>query len=204
MLSFTTTVVLFTLVAGALGFPTILTARPSKGKSFVATLQRHAIERRDIGLAAAYALPQQYISKRGVPVLVGGQKFTLLVDTGSVDFWVYGPQANNPLERSVYDPSLSSTSAVKDGQSFNIRYGPGFGTSGTLISDSLNVGGATAPAMNIELADAVGDAVFQCAFAAVDGFLGLAFKYGNAIALDKSPTFMEMDSTLPRATCLWC
>ncbi|KAL8831192.1 MAG: hypothetical protein Q9191_001004 [Dirinaria sp. TL-2023a] len=186
----TTFVLLASLLTSTLAFPSTSTAH--KGRSFKAPLRRRVIERRDNGLAQAVALPQDYITKWEVPVLLGGQQVSLCVDTGSGTLWVYGPSANNPDGRSTYDPSQSSTSIGQDGQTFNASYGPGFGASGSVSSDSVNIGGAIVPSMPIGVADTVGDFMLDGAFAATDGILGIAFKYGNAIRPDQSPTYVEM------------
>ena len=46
--------------------------------------------------------------------------------------------------------------------------------------------------MDIGVADNVGDTIFSGPMASTDGIIGLAFKYGNAIRPDQSPTYMEM------------
>ena len=192
MYAVATGALLASLLASTLAFPAKPTAETLKGRSFLVPLRRRVIERRDNGLAQAVPLPQDYISKWEVPVLLGGQQVSLCVDTGSATLWVYGPSARNPAGRSTYDPSQSSTSASQDGETFNATYGPGFGASGSISSDSVNIGGAIVPSMDIGVADTIGDFMLDGASAATDGFLGLAFKYGNAIRPDQSPTFVEM------------
>ena len=187
-----TIALLLSLLTITLALPTSSITETPKGKRFSAPLRRRVIERRDNSLTQAVPLPDDYITKWAVPILLGGQQVSLVVDTGSGTLWVYGPSAPNPAGRSTYNPSLSSTSTPRYGESFNASYGAGFGASGTVVADSVNIGGAVVPSMDIGVADNVGDVMFNAPMASTDGLLGLAFKYGNAIRPDQSPTFMEM------------
>jgi len=106
-------------------------------------------------------------------VLIGTppQKFQVIYDTGSSNFWVPSKSCSNCKQGSSprYDSSKSS-SYKKNGQSFALRYGTGSCT-GFLTNDDVTVGGLTITdfafgEVTQEAADVFGQAPF-------DGILGM-------------------------------
>jgi Eukaryotic aspartyl protease len=130
------------------------------------------------------------------PVVIGGQTFSLLFDTGSSELWVYStfsdPLPHSP--RKIYDPANSTTAVATEG-TFNISYGDGTIAEGIVFLDTLDMGG-----LIIE-GQAVGAGVIvreNVAEPQADGILGLSPSV-NTILPSGVPTLLDnlMVSDLP-------
>lgn len=119
-----------------------------------------------------------------VNVTIGGQDFSLIIDTGSSDTWVaekgfkcYSLTDKPKKEKhcafgsSGYDASSSSTYSSYPEHNFNISYGDGEFLTGTVGFETITVGGLTVNAQEFGLVNAAaweGDGVNT-------GLMGLAY-----------------------------
>ncbi|KAL8706835.1 MAG: hypothetical protein Q9225_007905, partial [Loekoesia sp. 1 TL-2023] len=103
---------------------------------------------------------------------------TLMIDTGSSDFWVHGPKS----------PNANGTNAVQilTGQTFSIDYQAtqGLYVRGPVVSTEVAIGGVSVPNMPVGLA-----AEMDFGYP-LDGFLGLGFQGINTVRPTPQPTFM--------------
>ncbi|KAB5517313.1 aspartic peptidase domain-containing protein [Coniochaeta sp. 2T2.1] len=128
-----------------------------------------------------------------VDVLVGtpGQPIRMVLDTGSSDAWFLSNQADLCISKSLqsyygdsctptFNPSKSSTYAVKVRNGFNITYLDGTGATGSYITDNLEINGVTVESLQMGLATSVqrGVGVFGVGFPANEA---AAVKYPNII-----------------------
>ncbi|KXT07348.1 hypothetical protein AC578_422 [Pseudocercospora eumusae] len=119
-----------------------------------------------------------------VDVTVGGQNFSVVVDTGSSDPWlaIKGFECydldNTPLPQSAcefgptYDPSRSSTYAVVPNQNFNISYADGEYLNGAMGNETFTMAGITVPNQRfgvVNIAAWLGDGV-------TSGLVGFAYR----------------------------
>ncbi|MCJ1443222.1 MAG: Type I transmembrane sorting receptor [Stictis urceolatum] len=125
------------------------------------------------------------------PVSIGGQTLQLDFDTGSADLWVFSSSlpSSNQTGHSIYNPALSSTAKVKSGYSWSITYGDGSSASGTVYTDTVDVGGATVTSQAVELATRLSAAFTQDQD--LDGLLGLAFNTINRVSPTPQKTFFD-------------
>lgn len=129
----------------------------------------------------------EYIS----PISVGGQSLNMDFDTGSADLWVFSTSLSSSEigSHATYDPSKSSTFKKLDGYTFSISYGDGSGASGTVGTDTVDIGGATVTSQAVELATSVSSAFVQDANS--DGLVGLAFSSLNSVKPKTQNTFYQ-------------
>merc|ERR1712072_24438 len=114
------------------------------------------------------------------PITIGTppQKFNVIYDTGSSNLWVPSKTAFMPLNfHSKYDSTKSST-YVKNGTSFAIRYGFGSLT-GFVSQDTVTMGSATVK--NQLFAEATKEPGLAFKVGRFDGIMGMAF---DSIAVD--------------------
>merc|ERR1711907_694183 len=114
------------------------------------------------------------------PLTIGTppQKFNVIFDTGSSNLWVPSKHAFMPLNfHNKYDSSKSST-YVKNGTKFSIRYGSGSLT-GIVSQDTVTLGSATVK--NQLFAEATSEPGLAFKIGKFDGIMGMAFQ---AIAVD--------------------
>lgn len=133
-----------------------------------------------------------------VDLSVGGQNFTLLVDTGSSPLWMLSTRltASNKTSYSRYpffDPTKSTTSKNMTG-TWNVTYDEGeVGTTGDLGTDNVTIGNLT---VNMPIGLAVSTSQDPGSVPqGTSGLLGMAFSAGNQLG-PGAPTFM--DSVLPQ------
>ncbi|KAI8626539.1 acid protease [Xylariaceae sp. FL1651] len=137
--------------------------------------------------AAPEADDVEYLS----PVKIGGQTLNLGLDTGSADFFVFNTQLNEDATKwhAVYDPQKSRTYAPMEGASFHVSYSDGSSASGTVGTDTVELGGVTVTAQAIELPTSVAPSFIHDT--ANDGLLGLAFGKLNGVRPNLQKTFFE-------------
>jgi len=109
------------------------------------------------------------------PISVGtpGQKFNVIIDTGSSNLWVPSSQCSDCGSHPKYESSKSS-SYVKNGTVFDIEYGSG-PVSGFVSEDSVTIGDITVlKQLFAEITDVKGLGLAY-SMGKFDGILGLAF-----------------------------
>jgi hypothetical protein len=129
-----------------------------------------------------------------VDVQVGtpGQPITMVLDTGSSDAWFVSNQADLCTSKSLqrhygdtcsatFNPSKSSTYALKVQDGFNITYLDGSGATGNYITDNLQINGVTIKSLQMGLATSVQRGV---------GVLGVGFPTNEA-AVTKYPNIID-------------
>ncbi|KAL9002536.1 MAG: hypothetical protein Q9188_004534 [Gyalolechia gomerana] len=125
------------------------------------------------------------------PVRIGGQTLMLNFDTGSSDLWVFNTNLRTEQTQghSVYDPKKSSTFKFMDGASFKISYGDQSAASGTVGTDTVDIGGAKVEGQAVELASTITDSFLRDVDS--DGLVGLAFGSINTVKPQQQKTFFE-------------
>ncbi|KAK2845293.1 hypothetical protein FQN49_005863 [Arthroderma sp. PD_2] len=125
------------------------------------------------------------------PVTIGGQSFIMNFDTGSSDTWVMNTKldAEAKKDHHVYDPSKSKTHRKLDGATFDIKYGDNSHASGPVITEVMDVGGATVRQQAIGLPTKVARSLADDKTS--DGLVGLAMSKLNTMRPNKQKTFFE-------------
>ncbi len=135
---------------------------------------------------------QEFLS----PVQIGGtQQLNLDFDTGSSDLWVFSNQlsAQQIGQHNVFDPAKSSSFKQLKGATWNITYGDGSFASGTVGTETVNIGGATVTKQAVEIATDVAQSFTQDVNN--EGLVGLAFSQLNTVQPVPQKTFL--DNILP-------
>ncbi|KAF5859364.1 hypothetical protein ETB97_002924 [Aspergillus alliaceus] len=130
------------------------------------------------------------------PVTIGGQKIVLNFDTGSADFWVMNSllPAAAQKDRTVYNPSNSSTYKKMEGATFNISYGDASYAYGGVGTDTVNVGGAVVKNQAIGIPDTVSDAFIEDTTSS--GLVGLGFSSLNTVKPRQKSFFENIAESL--------
>ncbi|KAH6648811.1 aspartic peptidase domain-containing protein [Truncatella angustata] len=142
---------------------------------------------------SAVTTPEQYDTEYLTPVSIGtpAQTLNLDFDSGSSDLWVFSSEtaSSDVSGQSIYTPSDSSTSKELSGQSWDISYGDGSTSSGTVYTDLVTVGGVSFDSQAVETAETVSSSFTSDANN--DGLLGLAFSTLNTVTPTAQKTFFD-------------
>ncbi|KAH7411195.1 aspartic peptidase domain-containing protein [Cadophora sp. MPI-SDFR-AT-0126] len=143
------------------------------------------------GTGIVTATPEQGDVEYLSPVTIGGQTINMDFDTGSSDLWVFSTQLNAASQagHTNYDATKSTTSKVMTGASWSISYGDGSGAKGTVVTDTVNIGGAEVTNQAVEMATAVSQSFV--ADANSNGLVGLAYSKLNTIKPTQQKTFFD-------------
>ena len=121
------------------------------------------------------------------PVQIGtpSQTLSLDFDSGSSDLWVWSTKLSRSEQNAgtqqgiaIFDPNKSTTFKTAQGESWKISYGDGSSASGSVGTDTLQLGGITIENQAIELATQISSS-FQNEQSS--GLLGLAFGTINTV-----------------------
>lgn len=93
----------------------------------------------------------------------------------------------------MYDPSRSTTVAEMEGSTFNISYGDGSFSRGPVVTDTVDIGGATVDKQAIGIPTTVSRSFIEDVHS--NGLVGLGFSKINTIRPQKQKTFF--DNVLP-------
>ncbi|KAI9844603.1 MAG: hypothetical protein M1837_005455 [Sclerophora amabilis] len=138
---------------------------------------------------AVSASPEPNDAEYLSPVTIGGQELNLNFDTGSADLWVFNTQLDPSDTRghTAFDPSKSTTYKEMEGHSFMIQYGDQSAVTGTVGTDTVDIGGSTVEGQAIELATRLSDSL--ATDVNNDGLVGLAFSSINTVQPQPQKTF---------------
>ncbi|KAF8322526.1 acid protease [Clavulina sp. PMI_390] len=162
----------------------------------------------DVAPLAGSDFDEEYL----VNVTVGGQPFSLIVDTGSSDTWVaetgfkcYNltgypePQSECAFGTSGYNPKQSKTYTAYPNRNFNITYGDGEFLTGAVGFETITVAGLSVPKQEFGL---VTDAAWEGD--GVDtGLLGLAFPNLTSVYVGTDPTKDSAANNEPYYPFFW-
>lgn len=176
---------------------------------------------RDKSLNSTYNYPERHfrhfesksLSKRSTPVTItndrdvsylldvylGSQKdkVSVILDTGSSDLWVYGPEASGAVGGS-FDPSQSSHDQNANEQ-FSITYLDGSGSSGEYYKDDFSFSLGNKLLLNFQFA------VVDKASSGGNGILGVADKNQESVkqgepSYDNLPYSLQKSGVTPKAS----
>lgn len=148
-------------------------------------LQKKSVDTEQAGEVPAEDVQNDAMYLAQVGIGTPAQTLNLDFDTGSADLWVWSTNlpsatlsANSDANHTVFDSSKSSTFKNQEGSTWEISYGDGSSASGSVGTDSVNIGGVVVKNQAVELADKMSA---QFASGAGDGLLGLAFSSINTV-----------------------
>ncbi|KAI9883510.1 MAG: putative electron transfer flavoprotein subunit [Watsoniomyces obsoletus] len=113
-----------------------------------------------------------------MPTLVGGQELMLLVDTGSADFYVLGPQVEEEKRRGRRVFTSPNYTPIP-GSRFDLAYINGDTATGSVVRSDVNIGGIELPSQNINVASYVKHK------SPMDGLIGMSA--GKGVGQGKAP-----------------
>ncbi|KAF3176688.1 Type I transmembrane sorting receptor [Orbilia oligospora] len=151
------------------------------------------LQERGTRTGTVVANPVTYDTMYLSPITIGGQKMNMDFDTGSSDLWVFSNQLSSTLQAkhknlggNIYTPSTSAK--VASGLTWSITYADSSGASGTVVTDSVKIGGITVAKQAVEVANTItsGFEDFEG-----DGLLGLAFSSLNQVSPTQQKTWIE-------------
>ncbi|KAL8986087.1 MAG: hypothetical protein Q9177_004258 [Variospora cf. flavescens] len=113
-------------------------------------------------------------------VNIGGHDFWMMVDTGSGDLWVYGPEVENPGNIRIYTPTTRPVRAEK----FEVRYGMEGKeiVAGIVVKDTVGMGSVSIGDVPVEVATDVS------VYLPADGSLGM----GHSNSKELRPVILEV------------
>ncbi|KKK19880.1 hypothetical protein P175DRAFT_0535566 [Aspergillus ochraceoroseus IBT 24754] len=131
-----------------------------------------------------------------LPVLLGRQEVYLNLDTGSSDLWTASTlmpddQQSTITRGSVYDLAKSSTASTMSNYTFALGYADGSGASGSVVRETVNIGGAIVPNMPIGICSDLQYGNGSSGTRDTAGPVGLGFGVMNSIRPNPQCTFME-------------
>ncbi|ETS85348.1 hypothetical protein PFICI_03373 [Pestalotiopsis fici W106-1] len=187
---------------------TLLKFGKTPSDDLLATIKAFKSERLALSISkrtngSAVTTPEQSDIEYLTPVSIGtpAQVLNLDFDSGSSDLWVFSSetQSSDVSGQSIYTPDDSSTSTLLDGETWDISYGDGSSSSGTVYTDVVSVGGVSFDAQAVEIAETVSDSFTEDQNN--DGLLGLAFSTLNTVSPTAQKTFFDniresLDSSL--------
>lgn len=91
-----------------------------------------------------------------------------------ISSWVFSTSlpAASQKNHNVFDPTQSTTWKKLSGATWSIQYADGSGSSGTVGTDTVTIGGTTVEGQAVEIASKASD---QFVSGANDGLVGLSF-----------------------------
>jgi len=92
-------------------------------------------------------------------------------------------------QHTLFDPTKSTTFSKIQGATWDISYGDGSGAAGTVGTDTVNIGGATATKQAVEIATALSESFTEDTNN--DGLVGLAFSILNTVQPQQQTTFFD-------------
>lgn len=111
------------------------------------------------------------------------QSFTMGLDTGSADMWVYGSSISSSTDEATFN-AAKSTTAKTSNESWSITYGKG-SEAGVIYQDTVAVGGYSVKQQAFAVANQVSDAFSD---QPISGLFGFAF---GALSGTGSTPFFE-------------
>ncbi|KAI1474913.1 acid protease [Daldinia eschscholtzii] len=145
--------------------------------------------KRSTGSAPTNSWADSVAHKVRVSLGTPAQEFDLLLDSGSSDFWIFGPDPRG-INCEIYHcfhPENSTTAKLKEGYTWSIHYVDGTGYEGIVYDEVAKIGGLT-----IEN-QAIGVQVTEDTSLSLDigGIVGLGFGKINTIKPVKQKTWFE-------------
>ncbi|KAJ5458053.1 Peptidase asparticcatalytic [Penicillium sp. IBT 31633x] len=125
------------------------------------------------------------------PVNIGGQTLDMNFDSGSADMWVLSSKLPKSLrrDRTVYEPSKSTTFEEVDNSTFKITYGDSSYASGGVGKDDVSIGGIRVTEQSFGLPTDISQTFAEDTKS--NGLLGLGFSSINTIKPEPQKTFFE-------------